>query len=284
MKSLNPKENLVHNYYDLDSSVIFNVKQEKKGIIISLKDTRLNHLLFLLEGELNVSYDEFKNHLCVGGDMIFIARDVNFFAETYTETRYLLLSFNNQIQLLEQLELNELKEYSNERNIFNKLDIRLPLQGVLDSIIFYQNNNVISPQLDEAKQKEIFLVLKTFYSQQELSRFLKPVLHQDMDFKAFVIKHYIEAGGVNELAQICGLSVRALTRKFKIYFNDSPYQWMLRQKSYHIKSMLVDRKIPMHQIIKEYGFSSPAHFTTFCKKHFGMPPSAYRRELNEGGR
>jgi AraC-like DNA-binding protein len=273
----------MNGYFDTDYSVIFGIKQEKKGKTVQLKEMHLNHLLFILEGEMNVSCNEFKNHLCVGGDMIFIARDANLMAETYTEVQYLLLSFNNQIQIIEQLELGELKEHSNERSIFNKLEIRTPLQGVLDSILFYLNNKIKSRLLDEAKQKEIFLVMKIFYTEQELSRFLKPVLNQDMDFKAFVFKYYIEAKNVDELAQLCNLSVRSLTRKFKIYFGDSPYRWMLRQKAHHIKMVLVDKKIPMQQIIKEYGFSSPAHFTTYCKKHFGMTPSAYRKELNGSG-
>ncbi|MDR3143130.1 MAG: helix-turn-helix transcriptional regulator [Tannerellaceae bacterium] len=273
----------MNSYFDTDYSVIFNIKQERKGKMIQLKEMHLNHLLFILEGEMNVSYNEFKNHLCVGGDMIFVARDANLIAETYTEVQYLLLSFNNHIQIIEHLELTHLKEHNNERSIFNKLDIRPPLQGILDSILFYQNNKIKSRQLNEAKQKEIFLVMKTFYTQQELSRFLKPVLNQDIDFKAFMFKHYIDVKNVDELAQLCNLSIRSLTRKFKLYFGDSPYRWMLKQKAHHIKTLLIDKKIPMQQIIKEYGFSSPAHFTTYCKKHFGMTPSSYRKELNGSG-
>ncbi|MDR0430852.1 MAG: AraC family transcriptional regulator [Tannerellaceae bacterium] len=284
MKSFNQKNKLMAKYYNSDFCIEFNIKQERKGKTIQIKEMHLNHLLFILEGELNISYNEFRNHLCTAGDMIFISRDPSLVAETYTEVSYLLLSFNNQIQLLEQLELGDLKEYASERNIFNKLDIRPPLQGVLDSLLFYKRNKINSQLLDEAKQKEIFLVLKTFYTKQELSRFLKPILNQEMDFKAFVIKHYTNAKNVEELAQVCNLSIRSLTRKFKIYFDDSPYRWMLKQKSHHVRDMLADKKIPMQQIIKEYGFSSPAHFTTYCKKHFGMTPSAFRKELNGGGK
>ncbi|MDR0749362.1 MAG: AraC family transcriptional regulator [Tannerellaceae bacterium] len=270
----------MNSYFDTDYTVTFNIKKERNGKTIQLEEMHLNHLLFILEGEINVSCNEFKNHLCVGGDMIFIARNANLITETYTNIRYLLLSFNNQIQIIEQLELDALKEYSNERSIFNKLDIRAPLQGVLDSVIFYQDNKIKSRPFNEVKQKEIFLIMKTFYTQQELSRFLKPILNQDMDFKTFVFKHYAKAKTVDELAQLCHLPIRLLTRKFKLYFGDSPYQWMLKQKAHHVKMLLIDKKIPMQQIIKEYGFSSPAHFTAYCRKHFGMTPSAYRKELN----
>ncbi len=273
------KEQLSTKYFVSDFNITFTLKQERKGKNIQIKEKHLNHLIFLLEGELNVSCDDFRNHLCKGGEMIFISRDSNAVAESYTEVRYLRLSFNNQITLFDQVELGGLKEFSNERDIFNKLDIRQPLQTVLDSIIFYQQQKIQSHELDEAKQKEIFLMFKTFYTKQELARFLKPILNQDSDFKAFIIKHYIEAKNVEELAKICNLSVRSLTRKFKIHFNDSPYRWMLKQKSHHIKALLADKKIPLQHIIKEYGFSSPAHFTTYCKKHFGITPSSYRKEL-----
>ena len=122
-------------------------------------------------------------------------------------------------------------------------------------------------------------MMKTFYSRLEIARFLKPILNQGTDFKAFIIKNYMDAKNVEELAELCNLSVRSLTRKFKIHFNDSPYRWMLKQKSHQIKILLADKKVPLQQIIKEYGFSSPAHFTTYCKKHFGITPSLYRKEL-----
>jgi AraC-like DNA-binding protein len=212
--------------------------------------------------------------------MIFIPQDSIAIAEAYTEINYLLLSFNNQIILHEDLDWNELREFDGERDVFHKLDIRPPLKDVIDSVVYYQKNKIVCPYLDEVKEKELFLMLKVFYSKQEVARFLKPLLKQDMDFKAYVIKHYINAKNVEELAKLCDLSVRSFTRKFKVHFDDSPYRWILRQKANQIKMLLADKKISMQAIIKEYGFSSPAHFTTYCKKQFGMTPSVYRNTLN----
>jgi len=280
MKLTNLKEQVDKKYLLSDFIIEFHLRQERKGKAIQIKEKQLNHLLFLLEGEVNVSYHEFRNHLCHQGEMIFIPPDSMAVAEAFTETKYLLLSFNNQVVLHEDMAWSELKEYDTERDVFHKLDIRPPLLDVLESIAFYQKNKIVSPYLDEVKEKEIFLMFKVFYSKQEVARFLKPLLRQDTDFKAFVLKHYTNAKNVEELAKLCGLSVRSFTRKFKLHFNDSPYRWILRQKANQIKTLLADKKIPMQRIIKEYGFSSPAHFTTYCKKQFDATPSFFRNSLN----
>jgi AraC-like DNA-binding protein len=75
------------------------------------------------------------------------------------------------------------------------------------------------------------------------------------------------------------MSARSFNRKFNDYFCDSPYSWILKQKARHIKTRLADTKISFSDIIREYGFSSPAHFTTYCKKQFGQNPSKLRKQL-----
>jgi AraC-like DNA-binding protein len=280
MKPTNLNGQVDKKYLLSDFNIEFHLKQERKDKTIQIKEKHLNHILFLLEGEINISYHEFRNHLCKAGEMIFIPQDAIASAEAFTEIKYLLLSFNNQVILHEDLNWNELREFDNGRDIFHKLDIRPPLQDVIDSITFYHKNKITCTYLNEVKEKEIFLMLKVFYTKQETARFLKPLLRQDMDFKAYVIKHYINAKNVEELAIACDLSVRAFTRKFKVHFEDSPYRWILRQKANRIKILLADKKISMQAIIKEYGFSSPAHFTTYCKKQFGLTPSMYRNSLN----
>jgi AraC-like DNA-binding protein len=84
---------------------------------------------------------------------------------------------------------------------------------------------------------------------------------------------------VEELAQMCKISVRSFNRKFKEAFGDSPYSWMLKQKSRVIKKRLADEKTSLKMIVKEYGFSSQAHLTVYCKKQFGETPSRLRKQL-----
>ncbi|MDR0536962.1 MAG: helix-turn-helix transcriptional regulator [Tannerellaceae bacterium] len=262
--------------YDID----FQLRQEVQGRIVQIRDKLLNHLLFIIDGEMNISYNEFKNHLCRAGEMVFIPQDALTRIEAFTDIKYLSMSFNNHIAIYDEVELHELREFEQERAIFHKLDIRTPLTEVIESIVFYQEHKISNTPLNEVKEKEIFLVLKVFYAKQELARFLKPLINPDADFKTLVINSYQGSRNVEELAKRCNLSVRVFTRKFKSQFNDSPYRWILRQRGKQIKALLADKRIPMQTIVNDFGFSSPAHFTTYCKKQFGATPSAFRNALN----
>jgi AraC-like DNA-binding protein/mannose-6-phosphate isomerase-like protein (cupin superfamily) len=280
MNTTNLKEQVEKKQLLSDFTIDFLLRHEKKGKTTQTREKGLNFILFILEGEMNISYHEFRNHLCKAGEMVFVPQDTVATLEAFSDVKYLLLKFNNQVDLHEDMGWNELREFDDERAVFHKLDIRTPLSDVIDSILFYQKNKISSLSLSDVKEKELFLVLKVFYSKQEIARFIKPLLKQDMDFKTFVINHYINAKNVDELAHICNLSVRSFARKFKIQFNDSPYRWILRQKANQIKVLLSDKKIPMQSIIKDFGFSSPAHFTSYCKKQFGSTPSSLRNSLN----
>jgi AraC-like DNA-binding protein len=279
MKLLYVQEHLACKNYVSDYHIGFSYKELKAGEKSHLEDKYFNYFLFMLEGEVMLSCDEFRNHLCSGGEMVLIAQDSEADMEAITDAKYLFLIFDNQFTLCDQLALDALLAYKKKPPVFNKMDIRPPLHSVLDSILFYLGHKILCRHLHVIKQKEVFLIFRTFYTKEEMARFLAPMLNKDMDFKAFVLQHYQEVKTVEELANMCKMSVRSFNRKFNDYFNDSPYSWMLKQKSRHIKTKLADGKTTFSTIIKDYGFSSPAHFTTYCKKQFGQSPSRLRKQL-----
>ncbi|MDR1919443.1 MAG: helix-turn-helix domain-containing protein [Tannerellaceae bacterium] len=279
MQLLYVQEHLSCKNYVSDFHIGFSYQEVKEGERLRSTDKYFNYFIFLLEGEVMVSCNEFRNHLCQGGEMVFIAQDSDSVAEAITDVKYILLSFDNQFTLCDQLALESLYNNDKKPPIFNKIDIRPPLQSVLDSILFYLKHKIQCKHLHAIKQKEVFLIFRAFYTKEEMSRFLAPMLNRDMDFKAFVLQHYQEVKTVEELANMCKISVRSFNRKFNEFFGDSPYSWMLKQKSRHIKTRLADGKTTFGMIIKEYGFSSPAHFTTYCKKQFGQSPSKLRKQL-----
>ncbi|MDR1557491.1 MAG: AraC family transcriptional regulator [Tannerellaceae bacterium] len=279
MQLLYVQEHLTCKNYVSDFHIGFSYYEVKEGESLRSTEKYFNYFIFLLEGEVMISCNEFRNHLCRGGEMIFIAQDSESVAETLTEVKYVLLSFDNQFTLCDQLALESLQNNDKKPSIFNKIDIRPPLRLVLDSVLFYLEHKIQCRHLHAIKQKELFLIFRAFYTKEEMARFLSPMLNRNMDFKAFVLQHYQEVKTVEELANMCKISVRSFNRKFNEYFGDSPYSWMLKQKSRHIKTRLADGKTTFGSIIKEYGFSSPAHFTTYCKKQFGESPSKLRKQL-----
>lgn len=88
---------------------------------------------------------------------------------------------------------------------------------------------------------------------------------------------------VAELAQICGYSVSSFKRAFKEIF-DEPYTngyWVKRPIG--LKTVWSGEEVNLKEIIYEFGFSSPAHFTKFCKKWLGMTPTKFIEEQKMTG-
>ncbi len=256
----------------------FAYDEKAVGEIINLKDNDFNYLFFLISGEMSFTSNVYTDYQLNGGEMLFASRDSKAYGTALSDVKYIILSFDNQFTLCDQLALEALMPFIEPLSI-HKLDIRPPLSMVLDSIVHFLHHKIKCRSLHGIKQKEIFLIFRTFYTKPEMAAFLGPILNKDIDFKSFILRHYQEVKTVEELADLCHISVRSFNRKFNEYFNDSPYSWILKQKALHVKNRLADGKTPFIEIIKEFGFSSPAHFTTYCKKHFGCSPTKLRRQL-----
>jgi AraC-like DNA-binding protein len=245
----------------------------------SSTDKYFDYIIFFQEGSCMISCNEFRNHFCKAGEMVLIPQDADFSMRAITKLTYMQLSFDNQFTLCDQLALESLQKEYDGPPVLNKIEIRPPMQNVLDSIRFYLTHKIQCKHLHAMKQKEVFLIMRAFYTKGEMAHFLSPMLNKDINFKAFILQHYQEVKTVEELAALCKMSPRSFNRKFNDYFGASPYSWIMKQKSRHIRTKLADIKVPFRTIIQEYGFSSPAHFTTYCKKQFGLSPSKLRKQL-----
>lgn len=85
--------------------------------------------------------------------------------------------------------------------------------------------------------------------------------------------NYLKVNNVQELAAMANYSTSGFIKKFQKYFDDSPYHWIQKQKAKQIY-MEISRKVKsLQEIATEYNFSSYQHFASFCKIHFGLPPT-----------
>ena len=166
-----------------------------------------------------------------------------------------------------------------EKSCFYSLSICPPLRHVLDSICFYLKQKVQCSHMHELKQKEIFMVFGTFYNRTDMAHFLMPITGRDPNFKSFVLENYLQIRNIKQFAQLYHCSERSFNRKFKSCFHDTPYNWILNQKTRHIKGQLANRNIPISEIARTFHFASPSHFTTYCKKRLGITPSEFREKI-----
>ncbi|WP_205738489.1 GlxA family transcriptional regulator [Billgrantia endophytica] len=80
----------------------------------------------------------------------------------------------------------------------------------------------------------------------------------------------------HELAEHLGISRRQLERLFKKYLQAVPGRYYLDLRLQEARRLLRESDLPVGEIAMKTGFSSPAHFSTAYRNHFGVTPREER--------
>lgn len=236
-----------------------------------------NHLLFMLSGELEVVYGSLKPRLVHGGQMILLSSLSNCICKTLSYSKFILLEFKYMTSGCDKyIFQNLIPIFTLIKYEFQVLDIRKPLNLFLESIQVYLDEGG-SNELFVEKQRELTILLRAFYDQEELTMLFYPLLGKNMEFKRLVMDNYSKVRNAAEYAELCGFSLGVFQRKFKEVFGETVYQWMQQQKAEQIKHRLMVSDVNPKVLAEEFDFASPAHLNKFCKIWFGMTPSELRQ-------
>lgn len=128
----------------------------------------------------------------------------------------------------------------------------------------------------EIKRHELFILLRAYYEKEELYSLFLPLMSCNSDFRNFVFQYHKEISDVSEFASLANMTVRSFQRRFKSEFSCSAQEWLSARRAENILRELRTTTKDLSTIAREYGFSAMSYFTTFCKQHLGMTPSALR--------
>ncbi|MDR0509714.1 MAG: AraC family transcriptional regulator [Rikenellaceae bacterium] len=125
----------------------------------------------------------------------------------------------------------------------------------------------------DMRRRELLTLLLYAYPVQELSAILYPVIGEDIHFRRLVLTNHATVRTVGELAALANYSVSGFIKKFKRCFGQSPYKWMSARKAELILREICSGQNSLKAIAIKYDFSSYQHFASFCKAHYGAPPT-----------
>ena len=263
--------------YISDYNIGFKSCQIKKGEFIVPANKDHHCLFFLTGGCVELSYDSHNFNL-KKDTVWFIPMSSEYKICANSDANIIMNYFNKPIDLCEKTALESLSVLFDQKLSTSMLRINKQLKKFLSTMIFYMNEGAYCKHFHEIKQKELFYILRYFYTKREIAGLFAPIISKNLDFKNIVLANYLHASSVKELAQICNNSLSSFNRNFKKNFQENPYTWLQNQKVKYIIGRLSDKSIPLGQIIDEFRFSSPSHFTIFCKKHLNLTPSQFRKQ------
>jgi len=91
--------------------------------------------------------------------------------------------------------------------------------------------------------------------------------------------HYAEKINLEELAQRACLSSRQVERKFKAAFGIGPHEFLVRTRILAAYRALRETDESLIEVALGCGFSDESAFVRQFRKHFGVTPGAFRRQL-----
>ncbi|MFA7584082.1 MAG: helix-turn-helix domain-containing protein [Proteiniphilum sp.] len=154
-------------------------------------------------------------------------------------------------------------DIANSKNA-NYKQVRKYLLTDVESCTFTFSDGLKS-RVEPSPDKEIVLVK------------LIPRASKSKKFEDSVLRNFMTARNVNELARMCRYDcVRTFTRHFKKSFGETPYQWMLDRKMEEIQSLVLSSDMTITEIAKMYDFKNVSHLVNAYTKRYGVSPHKNR--------
>lgn len=235
-------------------------------------------MCFVLSGSFIISYDRYLEKDIETDKAILLPPGCHFKASTDTGVELLVYKLYDLMLFCDRTTVRSLMK-SNKR-LNNEPYFLSVKQYLKDYLIFLRDNLVSglnSNMFLELKGRELFILLKEYYTKDELASFLSPMLTRDISFSTFVLNNYTQVKTVNDFARLYACSLSSFEKRFKSVFGTSPYKWMKDRKVNLVFHELNTTNKPIKQIADEQGFPSLPQFNDYCKKHLGYPPGKLRK-------
>lgn len=236
--------------------------------------------IFILDGKVEISSYCSQSHIMERDVMCSLEYGLTYSGTCHLNTKLIVWVFDRAQIACDKFSLFELKKHMPlEKKYFRTLQIRPQLRKFLEGNIYYLENKMYCRHLQDLKQSEWFFLMRAFYEKEQNAMFFAPLLEDKNQFILLIKKNAARVSSVAELADVCNMSTKTLTRNFKKHFKTTPKQWLLLQKKESVKLELLRSGETMERVSHNLGFSSAAHLNLYCKKFFDQNPKQIREDF-----
>ena len=259
----------------------FGYREIEAGNVFSSGDKYYNHLMFLLEGDLSVTFNKFCRQAVRGGEFVLFPISTDVLCRAVSDCRVLFFSFETLPDSFNiACRSYALKHAPGIQDTFMTLPFISPLDDFFHLLFVFLRDGLDKPIMHRIKGEELFILLQSFYEMKDIYPLFHPIVSASPDFRIRALRGYRDVANVREFANLLGMENKTFYRQFKAEFDESPYQWLLDQKAQHIHFSLSESGQTLEEIRKKHGFKFSAHFTRFCKEQFHSTPLQLRKQLH----
>jgi AraC-like DNA-binding protein len=156
-------------------------------------------------------------------------------------------------------------------------------RNYVDGIMqYFYNKHVVSDEIVEIKVKEILLLLLSSKKAEEVALLLEHFVNKrTAGFKEVIETHLLSDISLEELSQLCNMSLSTFKRYFRKIYNTTPNEYLFDKRHKKKKKLLATAEQSIDDIALLSGFKTTAHFSRKFKEKYGIPPSHYKLTLSD---
>lgn len=279
MSILYPQEHTSCFNYEKGKNASLEILRVEKGGRIE-RDLYSTEIVFVIKGRFILNYSKVIDREITKGKFMLFPPGSHVHAEVTEETDIIVCRIRGMVQLCECMPLKQLypldspcfEKYSG----FHVLDINEKLDKFISFMIECAEDGLRCSYYFETKMKELFFLLRAYYTTEELRALFASVMCHDARFMYLMYEHHRNVKSVSELAEIARYSESGFKKQFQRVFGTSPSDWLRNQKASHIFHDLNCSEESIKELSDKYDFASVSSFTTFCQNMFGKTPGQIR--------
>lgn len=215
----------------MNSDTGFSCHQLDKDDVYQIDNSKSSCALFVIQGRVNFDLGKSYEGEMEQRQMLYIPQNMKAQIESITSSRCILLFWDKHLNVCNKLFLNSLLSKENDTDIKNIiLPIKSPLMNILESINLYLDARLLCRHMHSLKQQELLLVLRGFYTKQELAAFFphQPISGNHLkDLSWITIEKQIRS---RNLPTCTIYQSDLLTESFILVFGKAPINGYRRKK------------------------------------------------------
>ena len=274
------EQRLTREVYEDGRPSLFYVLRIRKGEHFSRDRVCSSLLVFVLEGEVEMSMGVYVKEIACEGQMFVVHKGDNGYAKGLKDAVILLCSFDSSMALCNGLPLGNAteKEPTPEERLSQglpRLEIKSMLMTELKLIQHEVESNLLGYRFMEFKRYIIVYMLRTLYNKEELFYMFRCVRNDDFDFRDKVLQFYTCDINAQELCAKMEMSPATFNRRFKRAFGMPCGEWLNSKRQVQVLMDLKTTDLSVKEIAGKYNLT-PNYLTDFCKRFLGDVPENLR--------
>lgn len=251
----------------------FKYLELEQGTIMADRNMEKNSIIFVLEGELSVSYNGKTPLILPQGWITLLPKSMDAQIRTQTDVQLISLSFDIPRTECSKMLLQSLHKYApQDKDIPQPIYTCEPIDLFLRLLKICLKQQVFCFHFHEIMEQELYLLLQYNYNKEEIAGLFYPIIGKDIDFKDFVLQNYRNVNSVSQLVELSSMGKSAFSVKFKEVFGVTAKQWMVKQMNDQICYYFSQPGASVKEVMYKLKFDSHSNFTRYCMQQFGCTP------------